>query len=162
HCNGRDEALALPTEESARIALRTQQVIASETGVTNTVDPVGGSVAIERLTDEIERGAEALLARIDRAGGTLTAIETGFIQREIQDSAYKAQIAIESGNTVVVGVNRFTEAEKGSGGIFSVDPEVERRQVARVQTLRASRDQTRHRHRLPALSTAAPAGTTLP
>src|SRR5712671_3458244 len=88
HCNGRDEALALPTEESARVALRTQQVIAAESGVANTVDPVAGSYAIEALTDEIERGAEALLDRIERAGGTLAAIETGFIQRQIQESAY--------------------------------------------------------------------------
>src|ERR1700686_1062567 len=109
HCNGRDEALALPTEESARIALRTQQIIASETGVANTVDPVGGSEAIEKLTDDIERGVEELLARIDRAGGTLTAIETGLIQREIQESAYRAQLALDSGESVLVGVNRFRE-----------------------------------------------------
>src|SRR5437867_8218847 len=111
HCNGRDEALALPTEESARIALRTQQIIASESGVANTVDPVAGSYAIESLTDEIERGAEELLARIDRAGGTLAAIETGLIQREIQESAYRAQLAVDSGAAVVVGVNKFAEAE---------------------------------------------------
>ena len=98
HCNGRDEALALPTEESARIALRTQQIIAAETGVANTVDPVGGSYAIEALTDEIERGAEALLERIERAGGTLAAIEAGLIQREIQESAYRAQLAIDAGD----------------------------------------------------------------
>ena len=97
HCNGRDEALALPTEESARIALRTQQIIAAETGVANTVDPVAGSYAIEALTNEIERGAEALLARIERAGGTLAAIETGLIQREIQESAYRAQLAVDAG-----------------------------------------------------------------
>src|ERR1700752_4199987 len=103
HCNGRDEALGLPTEAAARLALRTQQIIASETGVANTVDPVGGSIAIEQLTDDIERGAEELLARIDRAGGTLAAIETGFIQRAIQESAYKAQVAVDSGASVVVG-----------------------------------------------------------
>src|SRR5581483_12264508 len=113
HCNGRDEALGLPTEESARIALRTQQVIAAESGVANTVDPVAGSYAIEKLTDEIERGAEALLARIDRAGGTLAAIEAGLIQREIQESAYRAQLAIDSGNATVVGVNDFVAAEAG-------------------------------------------------
>src|SRR5437899_3337023 len=107
HCNSRDEALALPTEESARIALRTQQIIAAESGVVNTVDPVGGSYAIESLTDAIESGAEALLARIDRAGGTLAAIESGLIQRDIQESAYRAQKAVDSGESVVVGVNRF-------------------------------------------------------
>src|SRR5437763_485907 len=109
HCNGRDEALTLPTEESARIALRTQQIIAAESGVTNTVDPVAGSYAIESMTDEIERGAEELQARIERAGGTLAAIETGLIQREIQDSAYRAQLAVDAGQAVVVGVNRFVE-----------------------------------------------------
>jgi methylmalonyl-CoA mutase, N-terminal domain len=109
HCNARDEALALPTEDSARIALRTQQIIAAETGVANTVDPVGGSFVIERMTDDIERGAEELIARIERAGGTLAAIEAGFIQREIQESAYRAQVAIDSGEAVVVGVNRFEE-----------------------------------------------------
>src|SRR5438105_4842871 len=117
HCNGRDEALALPTEESARIALRTQQIIASESGVVNPVDPVGGSYAIETMTNTIERGAEELLTRIDRAGGTLAAIESGLIQREIQESAYKAQVAIDAGESVVVGVNRF--AEKGSGVVLN-------------------------------------------
>src|SRR5213080_124579 len=102
HCNGRDEALALPTEESARVALRTQQIISAESGVVNTVDPVAGSYAIESLTDGLERGAEELLARIERAGGTLAAIETGLIQREIQESAYRAQVAVDSGQAVVV------------------------------------------------------------
>jgi methylmalonyl-CoA mutase, N-terminal domain len=140
HCNGRDEALALPTEESARIALRTQQIIAWESGVANTVDPVAGSEAIERLTDEIEAEAKALLSRIEAAGGTLTAIETGFIQREIQESAYRAQIAIDSGHAVVVGVNRFADVKKGSGVVFTTDPEGERQQIDRVRALRESRD----------------------
>src|SRR6185312_13128640 len=100
HCNGRDEALALPTEESARVALRTQQIIAAESGAANTVDPVAGSYAIETLTTEIEQGARAILDRIDRAGGTLAAIESGLIQREIQDSAYRAQVAIDAGESV--------------------------------------------------------------
>jgi methylmalonyl-CoA mutase, N-terminal domain len=112
HCNGRDEALGLPTEESARIALRTQQIIAGETGVANTVDPVAGSYTLEVLTDEIERGAEAILDQIERGGGTLTAIEKGWIQREIQESAYRAQMSVESGETVVVGVNRFSDSEQ--------------------------------------------------
>src|SRR5207253_1519791 len=143
HCNGRDEALALPTEESARIALRTQQVIAAETGVGNTVDPVGGSTAIEQLTDEIERGAEVLLQRIDALGGTLAAIESGFIQREIQESAYRAQIGVESGQSIVVAVNKFANGgsrESGGASIFQVDPELERRQIERVQRVRAARD----------------------
>ena len=136
HCNGRDEALALPTEESARIALRTQQIIAAESGVANTVDPVGGSYAIEALTNDIERGAEALLERIERAGGTLAAIESGLIQREIQESAYRAQQAIDAGDAVVVGVNRFADASDGASrllDVFRVDPEVERRQIERLR-----------------------------
>jgi methylmalonyl-CoA mutase N-terminal domain/subunit len=139
HCNGRDEALALPTEESARIALRTQQIIAAETGVVNAVDPVGGSYAIESLTNDIEHGAAALLERIDAMGGTLTAIENGFIQREIQESAYRAQQAIDSGGAVVVGVNRFADGGTGSVPTFNIDPEVERRQIERVRAVRAGR-----------------------
>ena len=115
HCNGRDEALALPTEESARIALRTQQIIAAESGVANTVDPVGGSYAIEALTErDRARRRGAPRARSTRAGGTLAAIETGLIQREIQESAYRAQLAIDAGDAVVVGVNRF--ADDAGGG----------------------------------------------
>jgi methylmalonyl-CoA mutase, N-terminal domain len=155
HCNGRDEALALPTEESARIALRTQQIIACESGVVNTVDPVAGSEAIERLTDEVERGAQALLARIEAAGGTLTAIETGFIQREIQESAYRAQLAIDSGQAVVVGVNRFADPEKGAVPLFRGDDDGERRQIERVRALRASRNAGAWQATLAAVSQAA-------
>src|SRR6185295_11551738 len=107
HCNGRDEALALPTEEAARLALRTQQIIAAESGVANTVDPLGGAWAVEARTDAIVREARALIDGIDAAGGTLAAIESGRIQRQIQDSAYAAQQAIERGEAVVVGVNKF-------------------------------------------------------
>jgi methylmalonyl-CoA mutase N-terminal domain/subunit len=162
HCNGRDEALALPTEESARLALRTQQIIASETGVANTVDPVGGSSTIEQLTDDIERGAEALLARIDAMGGTLRAIEAGFIQREIQESAYRAQVAIDSHEAIVVGVNRFVESDPSdsaadleTSSLFSLDPGVERRQVDHVAVLRRGRDTAAWRHALDAVGTAA-------
>ncbi|MGE5244461.1 MAG: methylmalonyl-CoA mutase [Betaproteobacteria bacterium] len=139
HCNGRDEALALPSEESARIALRTQQILAFESGVANTVDPVGGSTAIEALTDRIEEGAEAVLARIEAAGGTLRAIESGLIQREIQESAYRAQVAIDAGRQVVVGVNRFASDGGASPEILRIDPDVERQQVERVRALRAGR-----------------------
>jgi methylmalonyl-CoA mutase N-terminal domain/subunit len=142
HCNGRDEALALPTEESARIALRTQQIIAAETDVVNTVDPVAGSYAIESLTSEIEHGATALLARIDAGGGTLAAIESGFIQREIQDSAYRAQQAIDAAATVVVGVNRFSDVASRQVATFNVDPEVERQQITRTRAIRAGRSQS--------------------
>jgi methylmalonyl-CoA mutase N-terminal domain/subunit len=156
HCNGRDEALALPTEESARIALRTQQIIAAESGVANTVDPVAGSYAIESLTNEIENGAREILDRIDRAGGTLRAIETGLIQREIQESAYRAQMAIDSGETVVVGVNRFANGDRTSTiDTLTIDPEVERRQVERVRAVRASRSAEAVRNALDGVTRAA-------
>src|SRR4051794_3876924 len=126
HCNGRDEALALPTEDSARIALRTQQIVAFESGVANTVDPVAGSYAIEAMTDEIERGAREILDKIERAGGTLAAIEAGLIQRDIQESAYRAQLAIDAGDASVVGVNRFVAADGGAKmATLSIDPEIE-------------------------------------
>jgi methylmalonyl-CoA mutase, N-terminal domain len=140
HCNGLDEALGLPTEHAARLALRTQQIIASETGVANTVDPVGGSYVIEEMTDRIEREARAIIDRIEAAGGTLVAIESGMIQREVQESAYRAQQAIDSGESVVVGVNRFIEDAPAPIDVLRVDPDLERQQVARLQALRASRD----------------------
>jgi methylmalonyl-CoA mutase N-terminal domain/subunit len=163
HCNGRDEALGLPTEESARIALRTQQIIAAETGVANTVDPVGGSYVIEQLTDAIEREVEELLARIDRLGGTLPAIESGFIQREIQESAYRAQVAQDSGSAIVVGVNRFEDQVPDSAGIpvFQIDPQLERDQVARVQALRAGRDAVAWEQAVTAVAAAARSGANL-
>ena len=111
HANALDEALALPTEQSALLALRTQQIIAHETGVANTVDPVAGSYAIEKLTNEIEAGAQEYISRIDAMGGMLRAIETGYVQQEIQKSAYEYQQAVERGEQIVVGVNRF-QAEK--------------------------------------------------
>jgi methylmalonyl-CoA mutase N-terminal domain/subunit len=154
HTNSRDEALALPTEESARLALRTQQVIAYESGITAEPDPLGGSEYVERLTDEIERGAEAYIRRIDEMGGTLAAIENQFIQREIQNAAYAYQQGIEHGETIVVGVNKFQEP---GGGVptFKLDPEIEKRQVARVQDVRASRDRNACETRLAELETAA-------
>ena len=163
HCNGRDEALGLPTEESARTALRTQQIIALESGVANTVDPVAGSYAIELLTDEIERGADALLARIERAGGTLSAIESGLIQREIQESAYRAQLAVDAGEAVVVGVNRFAEnsGERSAVPVFEVDGEVERRQIERLRAMRAGRNAEAWRVALAGVSRAATDDTNL-
>jgi len=161
HCNGYDEALALPTEESARLALRTQQIIAAETGVVNTVDPLGGSQAVEQITDEIEQGATALLDRIDRMGGTLAAIEAGFIQREIQQSAYTAQLAIDSGEAVVVGVNRYAEKGTRSQPLFRLDPEGEQRQAARVSALRARRSAEACRAALGRVAAAASDGGNL-
>jgi methylmalonyl-CoA mutase N-terminal domain/subunit len=155
HTNGRDEALALPTEESARIALRTQQIIAAETGVTNTVDPLGGAFFIEQRTSEIEEEARALLDRIDRTGGTLAAIEAGLIQRQIQESAYKAQLRVDSGQAVVVGVNRHQTDERSTVEVFQLDPEVERQQVARLAALRSTRDRASWQAALAGVESAA-------
>ena len=161
HCNGRDEALALPTEESATIALRTQQIILHETGVAATVDPVGGSFEIEERTTRIEQDARALLDRIEAMGGTLTAIETGYIQREIQDAAYRAQQAVDAGRTVVVGVNRYQDDSASAVAVFRVDPEIERRQVERVRAVRASRSESEWRSALDGVDRAAREGTNL-
>jgi len=139
HTNSRDEALGLPTEESASLALRTQQIIAHETGVTSVADPFGGSVVIEKLTDEIEKGARDYIDRIDAMGGTLAAIETGFQQNEIQSAAYQYQRAVESGETVVVGVNRFRQEGETSPPTFRVDPQIEQTQITRLRELRATR-----------------------
>ena len=155
HTNGRDEALALPTEESARIALRTQQIIASESGVTNTVDPLGGSYYVEQLTSAIEDGAGALLNRIDALGGTLAAIESGYIQRQIQESAYRAQLAIDSGAAVVVGVNQYLTDEPDRIDVFQLDPALERAQIDRVRALRVRRDAAQWKAALDAVTHAA-------
>jgi methylmalonyl-CoA mutase N-terminal domain/subunit len=161
HTNSRDEALSLPTEDSARIALRTQQIIAHETGVTNTVDPAGGSEHIEALTDSIERDVNAYLKRIDGLGGTLRAIETGFIQSEIQNAAYDYQRAIESGARIVVGVNRFQQQDEQAIPTFHLDPALERAQVERLRQLRASRSVTAVEEKLAALDKAARTGENL-
>ena len=155
HTNSRDEALALPTEESARIALRTQQIVAYESGVTNTVDPVGGSQCIEELTDSIERGVHAYLKSIEEAGGTLRAIETGYIQNQIQNAAYDYQRGIESGQRVVVGVNRFQQEEERVVPTFRLDPALERSQVERLREVRAGRSQSAVAEKLAALEQAA-------
>ncbi len=155
HTNGKDEALGLPTEASAALALRTQQVIACETGVVNAADPLGGSEVIERLTDEIETGASEYLNRIDALGGTLAAIEKGFIQSEIQNAAYEYQQAVETGREIVVGVNRFREEEKTAPPVFRMDPALEQQQVARLRELRASRSASQVEAKLTALETAA-------
>jgi len=155
HTNSRDEALALPTEESAALALRTQQIIAHETGVTRTADPLGGSYYIEELTDSIERGAREYIERIDQMGGALRAIETRFVQSEIQNSAYEFQRAVEQGERTIVGVNRFRMDEPRPPATFRLDPALEREQVERLRALRASRDAGRVAARLDALECAA-------
>jgi methylmalonyl-CoA mutase, N-terminal domain len=140
HTNAMDEALALPTEQSARLALRTQQVIAHESGVADTADPLAGSYAIEELTDEIESRASDYLQKIDALGGMLRAIELGYVQREIQESAYRYQRAIETNDSIVVGVNRYRVEEETTVPILRVDPAVEQAQIERVRALRERRD----------------------
>jgi methylmalonyl-CoA mutase N-terminal domain/subunit len=140
HTNSLDEALSLPTEKSVQIALRTQQIIAHESGVTNTIDPLAGSYCIEALTNEIERRAKDYIEKIDAMGGALAAIERGFMQREIQESAYRYQLEIEEGARVVVGVNRFTVEEEVPLRRLKVDPAVRERQIARLKALKERRD----------------------
>jgi methylmalonyl-CoA mutase, N-terminal domain len=140
HANALDEALALPTEQSALLALRTQQIVAYESGVVNTIDPVAGSYAIEKLTNEIESAAEEYIAKIDALGGVLRAIETGYVQQEIQKSAYEYQQAVDSGEQIVVGVNKFTADEERQIPTLKIDPEIERAQITRLNALRARRD----------------------
>jgi methylmalonyl-CoA mutase N-terminal domain/subunit len=140
HTNSFDEALALPTEHAARIALRTQQILAHEAGGTDTADPLGGAYFIEALTAELEQRAQELIDRVDELGGAVAAIEQGFVQSEIEASAFRYQSGVESGEQVVVGVNRFTEEEREGVELLHVDPESERRQQERTARVRAERD----------------------
>jgi methylmalonyl-CoA mutase N-terminal domain/subunit len=140
HTNGYDEALAIPTEEAARIALRTQQIIAYESGVAQTVDPFAGSYAIESLTREIENKATNYIDKIDSLGGMLKAVEQGFAQQQIQNAAYDAQQLIDHEDAVVVGVNRFTIEEEKTVNIQRVDEALERKQIERVRAIRAGRN----------------------
>jgi methylmalonyl-CoA mutase N-terminal domain/subunit len=140
HTNGYDEALSLPTEEAARIALRTQQVVAYESGVPQTADPLGGSYFVEALTNEIEAKAWEYINKIDEMGGAVEAIEAGYIQREIADSAYKYQRDIESGEKVIVGVNKFIVAEKPISNLFSVDDHIRVVQTEKLAKVKAERN----------------------
>jgi methylmalonyl-CoA mutase N-terminal domain/subunit len=155
HTNALDEALALPTERSARLALRTQQVIAYETGVANTVDPLAGSYFVESLTNAIEAGARAYLKRIDDLGGTLKALEAGFFHQEVQDAAYQWQQQVDSGERVIVGVNRFQQQDAPLTDLLQVDPALRAGQMARLADLRARRDPATVAARLQALQSAA-------
>ncbi|RMH40825.1 MAG: methylmalonyl-CoA mutase [Deltaproteobacteria bacterium] len=155
HTNSYDEALGLPTEESARIALRTQQVIAHESGVADFIDPLAGSYAVEALTDEIERRALAYIDKIDQLGGVIAAIESGYIQREIERRAYEHQRAVERRERIVVGVNAFTVDEEPPIDVLTVDPALERAQIERVRALRARRDGPAVTRALDALRDAA-------
>ncbi|MCC6539756.1 MAG: methylmalonyl-CoA mutase [Bryobacterales bacterium] len=142
HTNSRDEALALPTEESARLALRTQQIIGYETGVASVADPLGGAAHVEQETDRLEAEARTYLRQIDEMGGMLRAIEQGYPQREIETAAYEYQRAVESGQRVVVGVNRFADAQAAEMPVFHLDPALEAAQIERLQAVRASRNAT--------------------
>ena len=155
HTNSRDEALSLPSEEAARLALRTQQVIAYETGVTKEPDPLGGSCWIEELTSKIEQGSRDYIDRIDAMGGTLAAIERGYIQSEIQNAAYAYQQEVERGDRVVVGVNKFRLEDEKTPMTFRVDPAIEAQQIARLREVRGSRSSALVEEKLAALEQAA-------
>jgi len=155
HTNSKDEALALPSADAVQLALRTQQIIAYETGVVDTPDPLAGSFLVESLTDDLERRAQEYIDRIDAMGGAQRAIEAGFVQREIQDSAYRYQRAVEAGDRVIVGVNRFTTVEEGHLDLLRVDPSIQARQTERIQALRARRDNVATQAALGALARAA-------
>jgi methylmalonyl-CoA mutase N-terminal domain/subunit len=140
HTNSFDEALALPTERAARIALRTQQLLAHEAGGTDTADPLGGAYFIEALTNELEAEARELIERVDELGGAVAAVEQGFVQREIEDAAFRYSEQVESGERVIVGVNRYEEEEPEPIELLRIDPEAERRQLERTARVRADRD----------------------
>lgn len=155
HTNGYDEALSLPTEEAARIALRTQQIIAFESGVTDTVDPLAGSYFVEALTDEMAAAAKVYIDKIDAMGGSVKAIEQDYIQQEIGNAAYAYQSAIESGEYIIVGVNKFTEAEKTQSDVFRVDDTIRKLQTAQIESLKNERDNTATTQSLTHLKAAA-------
>ncbi|MPM54221.1 Methylmalonyl-CoA mutase large subunit [bioreactor metagenome] len=155
HTNSRDEALALPTEDAVRIALRTQQIIAYESGAGDTIDPLAGSYFVESITNTLEQSAEQYLKKIDEIGGAVVAIEQGFIQQEIQNSAYTWQQEIEKGERIVIGVNKFTMKEPSPKGLLRVDPKVGVLQVQKIHDLKAKRNQQDVLHALSALKTAA-------
>ncbi len=162
HTNGFDEALALPTEHSAQIALRTQQILQHEAGCTQTADPLGGSYFVEALTRDLEERARELIERIDELGGAVEAIERGFVQAEIEDAAYRYAREVESGRRVIVGVNRFaTEDEESGVALHHLDPEIERRQVERTRRVRAERDAVRAAAALERVRDAAPGAENL-
>ena len=150
-----DEALALPTEESVRLSLRTQQIIAHESGLIDTVDPLGGSFYLEKLTDEIEKGAADYIAKIDQIGGAVSAIEKGYIQQEVQESSYRYQREIEGGNRILVGVNKFQVKEPPVRGLLKMDPRVREVQVKRIAELKSSRDSKKVQASLAELKKAA-------
>jgi methylmalonyl-CoA mutase N-terminal domain/subunit len=161
HTNSFDEALALPTEQAVRVALRTQQIIAHETGVVNTIDPLGGAYFVEALTDEMEAAAYDYFRRIDELGGMVEAVKQNFPQREIADASFELQSRIDGGQRIVVGVNRYTEGDDDDHPILRIDPALERKQVGRVNAVRAARDAERVELALADLRAAADSGRNL-
>jgi methylmalonyl-CoA mutase N-terminal domain/subunit len=161
HTNSYDEALALPTEQAARVALRTQQIVAYESGVPQTVDPLAGSYYIETLTNEIEKRASEYLEKIEALGGMLKAIERGYVQQEIQNAAYEYQQQVDRAEAVVVGVNRFTVEEQKTIPTLRMDESLERKQVERLHALRARRDPQPWKDSLKKVEDAARNGTNL-
>jgi len=155
HTNSRDEALALPSEESARIALRTQQIIAAESGAADLIDPLGGGYALEALTDQLEEKAIAYLTRIDSMGGMVQAIASGYPQREIEEAAYRYQKEIEGKERVIVGVNEFETEGEPPLETLKIDPRLEEQQVERLRAFRAARSQEAARRALSSLTRAA-------
>ncbi|MCL6097247.1 MAG: methylmalonyl-CoA mutase family protein [Bacteroidetes bacterium] len=155
HTNSRDEALALPTEDSVKIALRTQQIVAYESGVTNTIDPLAGSYYVESLTNQIEKEAEEYINRVDSMGGMISAIEAGYIQSEIQKSAYRFQQEIERGERIIVGVNKFQEKDEQKNELLKIDGKVQRDQIAFLKKVRAERNNEDVKLKLSALKKAA-------
>jgi len=163
HTNSYDEALGLPTEESVRIALKTQQIIAYESGVADTIDPLAGSYAIEAMTNEIEKKAMEYIEKIDQMGGMIKAIETGYVQKEIHESAYKQQLAIDKGEEVIVGVNKFQmEEDVKKREILKVDPELEKKQVERLKKLKERRDNEKVRKSAEDKRSSLKSGKSLP
>jgi methylmalonyl-CoA mutase N-terminal domain/subunit len=155
HTNGYDEALSLPTEEAARIALRTQQVVAFESGAADTADPLAGSFFVESLTDEVEKQAWELIEQVDSLGGSVAAIEKGFMQEEIAKSAYRYQRDIESGDKIIVGVNKFQSDEKSDIPVFRVDESIQQGQIDKLNELKLKRDNNKVQACLKALSAVA-------
>jgi len=155
HTNSFDEAWSLPTEKAAKIALRTQQLIAHESGVADTVDPLGGSYFVEKLTCDVEKLAQDYIDKIDQMGGALKAVESGFYQREIHNSAYQHQKAVENGEEIVVGVNRFAEQKQEVPELLKVDPKLEKKQIERLKKVKSQRDNEKMKADLEKLKEAA-------
>jgi len=154
HTNAYDEALGLPTEKSAETALRTQQILAYESGIASSADPLAGSYYLEYLTAQLEAKAKEIMAEIEKMGGSISCVENGYFQEKISDAAYKFQKSVEQGETVVVGMNRFTSEKSGIPAVLKVDPKMEKRQVERVQKLRKTRDKNKHQKAIDGLNNA--------